>query len=317
MWNIEFLPLDLLVFTDVDGNVPQEQGKFWFKGCANSRYSPLSHYKFSVSITIFLPILGASDFPPALFAYNMLSIYTQSPVNVCVCALFVFSSGLGVNASMFGCIGPCGHACFSAIFWVVKQEGEPDHVPWWRALTMSILLPEICLTGTAGRGSQACVASPPPASSGLVKTRRRTPLTMDSWALGASPRFEMQPNMVSVWEFQTTILPLFQGVYSNEHRLFCVTAPKKTRVVIKERLTLTNSMFGWTPMQSSPRREHQSNESFLLSSSLPWILYLVKHLLTRRCAQFTAVCCALIRNLPNSVTSSKDCQHKKDSHDCT
>lgn len=130
MWNIEFLPLDLLVFTDVDGNVPQEQGKFWFKGCANSRYSPLSHYKFSVSITIFLPILGASDFPPALFAYNMLSIYTQSPVNVCVCALFVFSSGLGVNASMFGCIGPCGHACFSAIFWVVKQEGEPDHVPW-------------------------------------------------------------------------------------------------------------------------------------------------------------------------------------------
>lgn len=78
--------------------------------------------------------------------------------------------------------------------------------------------------------------------------------------------------------------PFVPGIYSNEHRLFCVTAPKKTRVVIKERLTLTNSMFGWNPMQSSPQREHQSNESFLLSSSLPWILYLVEHLLTRCCA---------------------------------
>lgn len=79
---------------------------------------------------------------------------------LCVCTVCFFSSGLGVNTSLFGCIGPCGYACFSAIFWVVKQEGEPDHVPWWHALTMSILLPEICLTGTAGRGSQACVASP-------------------------------------------------------------------------------------------------------------------------------------------------------------
>lgn len=201
-----------LVGVDFDRNVSQEQGKFWFKGCANSRYSPLSHYKFSVSITIFLPILGASDFPPALFAYNMLSIYTQSPVNVCVCALFVFSSGLSVNASMFGCIGPCGYACFSAIFWVVKQEGEPDHVPWWHALTMSILLPEICLTGTAGRGSQACVAPPPPMlCSVLRKMRCCNTLIMDWWRLWASLRFEMQPNMVSVREFQTTILPLFRA----------------------------------------------------------------------------------------------------------
>lgn len=94
-------------------------------------------------------------------------------------------------------------------------------------------------------------------------------------------------------------------------------APRKTKVLINQRLTLTNTMFGWNRVGNNPQREHQFNESWFFSFPLPWTSFLVKHLVICCCAQCTAIGSAQIRNLPSSIISSRDCQHRKDSHDCT
>lgn len=99
-------------------------------------------------------------------------------------------------------------------------------------------------------------------------------------------------------KFQTKILLFFLGIYSNKHTLFCVTAPKKTKVLIKQRLALTEIMFGWNAVQNNPQREHQSNERLLFSFSLDFISSV-----TPADLLYIIYCCcfAQIRNLTNSI----------------
>ncbi len=100
------------------------------------------------------------SFPLLCLHITCFLIYTQSPVSVCVHCFFVFcfvlTSGLRSNLWIFGCICLCECTCFCYF----KQEGEHECVPLWCSSTTSVLLPEICLNGTGGRGGQAWVASP-------------------------------------------------------------------------------------------------------------------------------------------------------------
>lgn len=60
--------------------------KVWFRVDTNCRYSPLSCYKFSVSITIFLPILRASDFPWSVciqHAFDLHPVPCECVFSVC------------------------------------------------------------------------------------------------------------------------------------------------------------------------------------------------------------------------------------------
>lgn len=117
--NIQFLPFYSFLFTDADenGNVSQEQRK-------NSVDIPHTHVMNSFCRSQSSYSSSGLLISPVLFAYNMLLIYTQSPVRVCV-QVFVLSSGLRVKACIFECI--C--ASISAIFWVVKQEGRARPCP--------------------------------------------------------------------------------------------------------------------------------------------------------------------------------------------
>lgn len=254
----------------------------------------------SVAITVSFPSSGLL-ISPALFANNMLLIYTQSLVYKCVC-VFVFSSVLRVNACMFGCICFCECTSFSAIFSVVKQEGEPERVPWWRTLTMSILLPDICLTGAVGRVGQACAASPPPPLPYVLLCSEKDEMLQYLYnglmVLLGLPAIWNAPKHGPCAKFQTKILLFFLGIYSNKHTLFCVTAPKKTKVLIKQRLALTEIMFGWNAVQNNPQREHQSNERLLFSFSLDFISSV-----TPADLLYIIYCCcfAQIRNLTNSI----------------
>lgn len=198
---------------------------------------------------------------------------------MCVCSVFVFSSGLRVNACVLGRNCLCECTSSSAVFWVVKQEGEPDRVPWWRSLTMSILLPEIRLTGAVGSVGQACVA--PPRCSVLLCSEEDEMLQylynglMAPVGLSAFLKCNQTWSLWKSFKQRYRDNPFVLGIYSNKHRLFCETAPKKTKVLIKQRLNLTNAMFGWNPVQNFPAREHQSNESLFFPFPMPQTSYLV------------------------------------------
>lgn len=128
----------------------------WFRGGTTCRYPPLSRYEFSVSIPIFLPALRASDFPWSVCIEHAFDLH---PVPCeCVCSVFVFSSGLRVNACMFGCICLC--ECNVSQPFSGLWNRKVSRIPWWRSLTVSILFPEFHLEGAVGRGGQTCVASP-------------------------------------------------------------------------------------------------------------------------------------------------------------
>lgn len=146
------------------------------------------------------------------------------------CVLDVcFSSGLAVNACMFGCIYL--YACtflsyvrnvHECILWVVKQEGEPDHVPWWRALTMCILLPEICLIGAVGRVGRTCSPSSPDALFCYEKDEMLQYLYNGLMVpAGLSVIWTTTKHGLCA-DFQMKILLFFLGIYSNKHWFFYV-----------------------------------------------------------------------------------------------
>lgn len=107
-----------------------------------------------------------------------------------------------------------------------NKKVEPDPVPWWHTLLMSIMLPEICLTGSG----QACIASPHMLC--LLCSEKDEMLQYLYNGL-------MVPVGLSVFwnatkhglcaKFQTKDTAFVLGFYSNEHWLFCVKAPKKNK----------------------------------------------------------------------------------------
>lgn len=125
---------------------------------------------------------------------------------------------------MLACLGAfiSMNVHFSAILWVVKQEGEPDHVPWWRALTMCILLPEICLIGAVGRVGRTCSASSPDALFCYEKDEMLQYLYNGLMVpAGLSVIWTTTKHGLCA-DFQMKILLFFLGIYSNEHWFFYV-----------------------------------------------------------------------------------------------
>lgn len=172
-----------------------------------------------------------------------------------MCSVFVFTSGLRVNACMFGCICECCETgrwarpcpvvtCFNNVY---SASRDLSHWSWWESRpSMRCIPPDALLRGRCCNTFYNGLMVPVGPSAFWNATKH---------GLGA--------------KFQTKILLFFLGIYSNEQRLFCVTAPKKTKVLIQRRLALTRTMFGWNAVRNSPQREHQSNESLFVSFQLP------------------------------------------------
>lgn len=189
------------MFTDVEGKRLTGATKiFWFSVDTNCRYSLISRYKFSVSITIFLPILRASDFPWSVCIQHVFDLH---PVPcecefVCLCVRCLFFPPASV--CMFGCICLCERTSFSAIFWVVKQEGEPEPRPMLTYFNnVYSASRDLSHWNCWESWPKHALPSPPLVlCSALRKMRCCNTFIMDWWCLWASQRFEMQPNMVSV-----------------------------------------------------------------------------------------------------------------------
>lgn len=147
---------------------------------------------------------------------------------------------------MLACLGAfiSMNVHFSAILWVVKQEGEPDHVPWWRALTMCILLPEICLTGAVGRVGRTCSASSPDALFCYEKDEMLQYLYNGLMVPAGLSVIWTTTKHGPCADFQMKILLFFSGHLFKQALIFLCKAMKQTEVLIKQRLALTKTMCG-------------------------------------------------------------------------
>ena len=172
----------------------------------------------------------------------MLWIYTQSLVSVCAQRLYFPPALEHVNVYM-----PlwCSLVC-------ANRTVSPTVSLGWRALTMTLLLPEARLTGTVGRLGQACAASPPVLCSAPLWERWDVaiPLEWIDGAWGASLWFEMQPNMVPVKDFKQRYSSFFPGIYSSKHWLFLRAdqSPNQAKII-------ANKIYVWMTPWTEQSRE--------------------------------------------------------------
>lgn len=143
---------------------------------------------------------------------------------------------------------------------------------------------------------------------------------MDWWRLWASQLvFEMQPNMVSVKKFQTKIQRysacswhlfkrpstfLWNGSKedsSSKGQLRQTPCLVETLCRTSQRRSI-NLMRGCSSLSHCPGPRIRCN-TWRLAQKLLCTIY--------------CCCFAQIRNLPNSIILSRNCQHKNDFHDCT
>lgn len=175
------------------------------------------------------PILNGLNLPPHpqgfWFPPVCLHItsfwFTPSPLWMCAFSVFVLPSGPGVNACILECIYPS--ISFSGL---ENEKVEADRVPWRHDFIMSIVLPEICLTGAG----QACIAHSPACSgNGKMLQYLYNGLMMPE---GLSVFWNATKNGLFA-DFQTSHAAFVLGIHSNERWLFCVMAPKQTEVSLR------------------------------------------------------------------------------------
>lgn len=161
-----------------------------------------------------------------------------------------------LNVCMFRCICLWLHIFVSCV-WIVKQEGEFDLLPWRSPLTVFILLPDICLTGTVrgAAGSWPSTGCIPPGAlccSVLMEIRFCNTFMTDWWSLWVFVHFRnaAKESLCNVLDRDP---PFSLGIYSNKH-LLSVAAPGKSEAPIKQRLALKNTMFGWKFCRKTNRR---------------------------------------------------------------
>ena len=121
-------------------------------------------------------------------------------------------------------------------------------------LTMSSLLPEICLARTVGRVGYTCNTSSLDAllCSTLRKMRRWNTLIMDWWCLWVFLRFKIQPNMVFAQRLKRRY-SFISGLLFKRVLIFQCNMPKQTKVLSKQQLALTKTMCGWKLRRATHR----------------------------------------------------------------
>lgn len=198
------------------------------------------------------------------------------------------------------------------MFCVVKQEGEPDHVPWWHALTVSILLPDIGLIGTVGRVDQACIASSHDALVTLSSEKDEILPYLNN-GLMVPLGFSLVSNATKhgLWaQLQTKIL-LFSGNLFKQVLAFLCNSSKADQSLHQAKVSsLKKTMFGWNPSKTI----HRGSINLMRGcSSLSHCLR--PHIWSNTwCLVFTESTAGALHRLgifPTASESSRDCQHIK------
>lgn len=125
-----------------------------------------------------------------------------------------FLSGLRVNYRLFWCICLC--EVFSAVFWVVKEEGEAEPCPMetYSSRVYSASRDSSHWNSWESRPSMRCNTPQP----------ERWDAAVYWWLLCASQVLKCNQTW-SLCKRSNKASPFFLGISSNKHQLFCVNAP--------------------------------------------------------------------------------------------